>query len=495
MNHRTLIMPAVILAGLLGASSALAAETSPTEQCPAPEPTSCDKLNAGGSSAATPFMGQVPLFVLDQPNGTTITHYPIEYINGDIAGPPAISHNKLWVWTGTRNGRPTIIRYEATGSSDGYKKLQQPTTNPLSNMTYLDHTGLTGCTLTPGLQGTAPHQYWLYTGCTATYTTYETMGFADVGAKTFHQTSPGLCSGVPCTITVTPFNETGITEHQVVMVPWSIMLGAAVQREVSPGVYQNVKGLSRTEVEAIFSGNVYDWTQLGLVSMNTDGTVNDTYPNAPITLCLRQAGSGSKASFNVTVMKDVGETTSGSVDLTDPTDGGYYFGASTQDVEDCIQGNSGLSRPAHPDAAGYIDADQERLTSAGGGVNIASCGASCPWNGKPSFYAVALNGLLARDTSLTDPQINVKCGQYLYWAGERENTHTGTDPNIDGSASTGPEHDLQTAFINASGSQSVVSLLPAGAYWVPKASMYVSKNSDPGPMLFPGQANPCNTLD
>ena len=131
MNHRKMIMPAVLLAGLIGASSAMAADSSPVEQCGGPQPTSCVILNGGGSSAATPFMSEVPLQILDQS-----PHYPVHYVNGN---------GKRHVWTGTRSGVATILRYEATGSADGIQKLQVPTSNAGSNMTFVDHTSLTGC--------------------------------------------------------------------------------------------------------------------------------------------------------------------------------------------------------------------------------------------------------------------------------------------------------------------------------------------------------------
>lgn len=465
MNYWKMVLPAVMFAGLygLGASPALAVDNSaPVEQCTGPQPTSCVKLNGGGSSAATPFMTQVPLNILD--NDDPNHYYPIHYVNG-VTG--SITTGKLHVWTGTRGGVPTIIRYSATGSSDGIKKLQQITTNALSNMTYLDHTTLTDCVVPTTISTRSDgRKYWEYTGCTATTTQPATMGMADVGGKSFHQSGPFGTN-------VTPLDDSQLTVTQTAIVPWSFILGSHVKKDNGAGGLVPVTNLSRTEIEAIFSRNATDWRQVGLVTdVTTTGTPDAT---SPITLCLRKAGSGSKAAFDETVMKDATETPFGNPDLTN-TAPGVYFGGSTQDVRDCIQGNSGAGRPAHTRAIGYVDTDVSVLGS-----------------GSDPYYPIALNGLKGNDTSLVDPKINIKCGAYLYWAGERMNVRNYSDPGIDGGATTGAMHDLNDAFIASSSSAASIALLPAGAYWVAGADMYVSKVNDAGPVLFTAGAHPCNT--
>jgi ABC-type phosphate transport system substrate-binding protein len=457
MNYRKMIIPAVVLAGLCGLGVSTA--SAQVEQCGGSQPTSCVQLNGGGSSAATPFMTQVPLSILDQaPN------LPIHYVNGVISS-PSITSGKLHVWTGTRGGTLTIIRYSATGSSDGIKRLQQVTTNALSNMNYLDHIGAVGCGA-PVLKTRSQdgRQYWEYTGCNVAVSLPMTMGMADVGGKSFHQSG----GGAP----VLPLDDSTLTVTQTAIVPWSFILGANVKKNVG-GVLSNATNLSRTEIEAIFSRNVTDWRQVGLVTdVTTPGTPDAT---SPITLCLRAAGSGSKAAFDETVMKDATETPFGSTVLTNPASG-VYFGQSTQDVQDCMQGNSGAGRPAHTTGIGYVDAD----------VAVVATGST-------PYYPIALNGLKANDTSLADPKINIRCGAYLYWAGERMNVRNYTDPGIDGGGTTGPMHDLNTAFITSSSSAASIALLPAGAFWVAGSDMYVSKVNDAGPILFTAGPHPCNT--
>lgn len=476
MNYRTMMLPAVMIAGLVGFGVApahaarnhrfgsvqpAATPAAAVEQCGGSQPTTCVQLNGGGSSAATPFMTQVPLNILDQsPN------LPIHYVNGVIAS-PSITSGKLHVWTGTRGGTGTIIRYSATGSSDGIKKLQQVTSNALSIMHYLDHIAST-CTTGPTLETRSSDgaQWYEYTGCDTVVDLPMTMGMADVGGKSFHQSGP-------FGVNVLPLDDSMLTVTSTAIVPWSFILGANVKKDDGFGNLVPVTTLSRTQIEAIFSRNVTDWRQVGLVTdVTTTGTPD---ASSPITLCLRAAGSGSKAAFDETVMKDAIETGFGLTDLTN-TAPGVYFGSSTQDVRDCMQGNSGAGRPAHTRGIGYVDAD----------VGVLGSGAT-------PFYPIALNGLLANDTGLSDPKVNIKCGSYLYWAGERMNVRNYSDPGIDGGALTGDQHDLADAFITNSSSAAAIALMPAGDFWVASSEMYVSKVNDAGPVLYKTGPHPCNT--
>ncbi|HXZ24919.1 MAG TPA: hypothetical protein VEI24_01755 [Nitrospiria bacterium] len=463
MNYRNMIMPAMVIAGLYGLG-ATPASAVVDPFCGGTQPTSCVQMNAGGSSAATPFMTQVPLNILDQ--APTL---PNHYVNAAIAS-PSITSGKLHVWTGTRGGVATIIRYSATGSSDGILKLQHPTTDARSIMHYLDHIAST-CATGPTLMTRAADgkQWNEYTGCDTPIDLPETVGMNDVGGPTFHQTGPFGTS-------VLPLDDSMLTVTQAAIVPWQFIVGYNVKKDIGVPPAHNLvhaTNLGRTQIEAIFSRNVTDWRQVGLVTdVTTSGTPDAT---SPISLCLRTAGSGSKAAFDATVMKDATETPFGSTVLTNSA-AGVYFGTSTQDVQDCMQGNSGNGRPAHTTGIGYVDAD----------VSVISSGAT-------PYYPIQLNGLWANDTSLSDPKINVKCGAYLYWAGERMNVRNYADSGIDGGSTTGPQHDLNTAFITSSSAAASIALMPAGAFWVAGSDMYVSKVNDAGPVLYTAGPHPCNT--
>ncbi|HTN43818.1 MAG TPA: hypothetical protein VMN77_08490 [Nitrospiria bacterium] len=515
-----------LLAGLIGVNALPA--SAQVEQCTAPQPTSCVALNTGGSSAATPFMTQVPLNMLDQtPN------LPIHYVNGNITSPVTITAGKLHVWTGTRAGVPTIFRYSATGSSDGVLKLQNPTSDSRSLMHYLDHLAST-CSSGPTLLTRAADgkQYYEYTGCNTIIAgdLPMTMGMADVAGSSFHQVGP-------VTTVVKPLDQSMLTSAQAAIVPWQLLVGEHVKKNVG-GVLQPVVGLNRTEIEAIFSRNVTDWTQVGLVTdVTTPGTPD---ASSPITLCLRAAGSGSKAAFDETVMKDATETPSGSTNLTLSADG-VYFGSSTQDVQDCIRGNAGLSRPAHPRGIGYVDADVSVATAPGYPIKLDGLRASNIVVSSKSTsvatsttlddtaqdwvtnslvnYSVKITGGTGAgqtatvtanaatqltvapawatnpDTTSTyqiwtnlvdDPKATVKCGEYIYWAGERLNTRNYSDPGI-----SSDQIALASDFVTNSSSSSTIALLPAGDFWVAGADMYTFKNADAGPVSFKPGAHPC----
>jgi len=445
------------------ASSAVAADPF------CPTATSCDSnsLNAGGSSAATGFVQEVPLSIFDQ--APTLPNF---YTNCPATG--CTSLPKLSVWTGTISGTNSIVRYTATNSGNGLCTLEfqlgitcQSVTS--GNVNVLDHTGA-GCTARAGNPQTSPsgRQFNEFDGCTATLSELLHLAAADVRGGSFHQTGP-------ITNTVTPIDDTNLTDNQVTAVPWSIVVENHVQKYsgsgtcpvLNSGSCSNVVGFSRTEVEQIFARGVTDWTQLGLVSVNADGTVNSTFGTAPISLCLRTAGSGSKAALSVAVLKDSKETPVGSTNLTLSAPG-VYFGSGSSDVEDCIQGNASNGRPAHFGAAAYLDAD------------IADPANTSETGVLSGGYPVKLAGLLAHDPSLADPKANVKCGMYLYWAFENFlylPTLSSSNPNA---------FALATSFINSAGSSTVVANTPAGKYWVAKSDMLVNKNVDGGPVIWPG---------
>lgn len=451
-----LVLLGGLLAGVLAGQAAPAAAAM-VEVCTGPQPTTCVALNMGGSSAGTGFATQVPLNILDQ-----IPNFPNHYVNG-VTG--SITAGKLHVWTGTRGGVPTIIRYSATGSSDGVLKLQQFVANAASNMTHLDHTSAAGCNAAVLL--TRPSdgkQYYEVTDCTATTVQPSTLGASDVHGASFHQVGP-------ITAIVKPLDQSMLTSVQAAIVPFKFVLGAGVRRNVG-GVLVNVDSLTRTEIEGLLSRNVTKWSQIGLVADDDLNNVADA-PEPDLTLCLRRAGSGTKAALDETVMKDVTEISAGSSSLTNSAPG-VYFGTSTQDVQDCVRGNTDFApiRPAHKLAIGYLDAD----------ANVGATGTSIT-----PGYDVKLNGLLANDPSLTDPKVNLKCGKYLYWVGWRLNYRTADDPGISAS-----QDALIQAFVTDAQNPATIALLPAGAFWLAPVDMYVFKNTDAGPIQWKPGAHPCS---
>jgi hypothetical protein len=220
-----------------------------------------------------------------------------------------------------------------------------------------------------------------------------------------------------------------------------------------------VQNLSQPQVEALLSRQVADWRQLGLGTApvgSPAGTTADA--TSAVTLCLRTAGSGTKAALDETVMVTAAEINAGSTNLTNPADG-VYFGTSNQDVRDCIEGNAGAGRPAHPKAIGYMEADQAAAVTGG--------------------HVVRLDGYLSNDPGHAsgDAKHDLKCGKFVYWSGERMNTR---NPASSDAAVAALINDVIT---NAA-DPATIGILPAGNFWVAPGQMNVFKNADKGPLTW-----------
>ncbi len=386
-------------------------------------------MNAGGSSAGRNFMSDIPLNLCDP------SPRPSRFATAD--------GNKI-TWTCNRGGSPVIMRYSATGSSDGVNKLLQPPANAASNMLFLDHTLTAGCTgpvlVTRPSDG---KQYNSTTGCSngSTVSLPVHMGASDVQGSSFNQTGP-------LGTTVLPLNDSGLNSQAGAIVPFTIYAGKGVVKlnAAGTGPGGQIDGLSRLQIEQIFARGVTDWRRLGF------GTVTDAAPGtleatSPITLCLRTAGSGTKAAFDQTLMINATETS-----LASPT---VIFSPSTSGVLSCLAANRR--------SIGYMDADTIVNFNPGG----ASAGLA---------YAVRIDGGLSNDPSLTDRKRDLKCGKYAYWTALRLNQRTtpiggGTDALI-------------AAFISNVQSAAAIAQLPTGQFWASAEEMVVTKNSDKGPLIW-----------
>lgn len=396
-------------------------------------------LNAGGSSAGRNFATDVPLNLCDA--GTSTANYPNRYASAD--------GNKI-TWVCNRGGLPVIMRYSATGSSDGVNKLLQPASNPASNMLFLDHTLTTGCTGPTDTTRPSDNKHYNNTincnnGNTISLPVH--LGASDVQGASFHQTGPIGTS-------VSPLDDSTLNSVTAAIVPFSLFVGKGVVKLNAAGTAPAgpISGLSRLEIERIFSGSVTDWQQLGF------GTVTDAAPGtleaaSPIIICQRNAGSGTKAAFDETVMINATETSI--------SNASHVFSSSSSGVLACVAANRR--------AIGYMDSDQIVSFNPGG----ANAGLA---------YTVRIDGGLANDPSLTDPKRDLKCGKYAYWAGWRLNRRT-TSEGLDIDA-------LAQAFVDNASAQATISIIPTGAFWASDEEMFVSKGVDKGPLIFKVGAHP-----
>ena len=390
-------------------------------------------LNLGGSSAGRNFATDVPLNLCDA------APLPNRFSTAD--------GNKI-TWTCNRGGLPVIMRYSATGSSDGVNKLLQPASNPASNILYLDHTLTTGCTgptLTTRASDGKQYNNTINCANTNTISLPVHVGASDVQGASFHQTGP-------IGTTVTPLDDSTLNSSQTAIVPFSLFVGKGVVKDVAGAPGGPIAGLSRLEIEAIFNRAVTDWKRLGF------GTVTDAAPGtleatSPITLCLRAAGSGTKAAWDETIMINAGETSVANASV--------IISTSTSGVLTCVATNRR--------SIGYMDSDQVVSFNVGG----AQAG---------NAYVVRIDGGLANDPSLTDPKRDLKCGKYAYWAGWRLNRRT---------ASEGAAIDaLATAYVTNAGLAVTIGQIPTGAYWASDEEMAVFKNQDRGPIAWKAGNHP-----
>jgi len=393
------------------------------------------QLNMGGSSAARNFMTDIPLNLCDP------SPLPHRFSTAD--------GSKI-TWACNRGGSPVIFRYSATQSADGINKLVWPVINPLSEMLFLNHTQTAGCT-GPVLT-TRPSdgkQYNNTTGCanTNTISLPTHMGVSDLQGASFHQTGPVGTS-------VSPLNDSSLASSASVIVPFSIYVGKGVVKLNAAGNAPAgpINGLSRLQIEQIFSRSVTDWTRLGF------GTVTDAAPGtleatSPITLCIRNAGSGTKAAFDQTLMLNATETV-----IAGPT---VIFSPSTSGVLACLAANRR--------SIGYMAADQVVSFNLGG-ANVGLA------------YVVRVDGGLANDPSLPDRKRDLKCGNYAFWTALRLNQRStviglGTD-------------QLMSAFLSNVQAASTIAQIPSGAFWASDEEMVVFKNADRGPLIWKAGPHP-----
>lgn len=438
---------AVVLAGLFSAF-AVTAKAQTVE------------IDLGGSAEVVNFINSIPVNVF-LPNSTApINHY----VNGDIPAPLTISSGRLHVWTGTLDGakvpglggRPAIIRYAASTSSDAFKLLQTQTTPPALTVPQAPFTttgttpnatnflnapaDITGCSSLTAVVVGGVTVYSQATGCTAVTPLPFHLGLSLVVGSDFHQVGPSI----PLT-KATPLFSTLLVDSIIAVTPSKIVLGDSVKDTGG----NPITNLTNTQVEAVISGSVTDW-----------GTFKG-FAAGPVARCLRKAGSGVKAVFNETQMyaaggqTATGETTAGTTDLTSTT-AVTLFGGTTQDVVDCLVGEPGLSRPAHPRGIAYIDYDQHAV----------------------GFHDATVDDVGVSDG--VDSKGNLKNGLYPFW------TYAHGFRRPVGSTGVSSDQDtLITGFLATASTPSVINSIPGvGQYWTAVSEMCVSKAATQGPITW-----------
>jgi hypothetical protein len=383
------------------------------------------EVYAGGSSAGRQFINEVPLSVCDHTAGT-ITHY--RSVN-----------NNVHLWQCTFAGQPMNFHYSARGSSDGVYPVDDLTGgdrslgryNGKGYMGYINFTNpaLSGC----GATASVPKTFFdVDTATTVTININENttctnppsavtsdwpaatfvrqpmhFGFSDVQFTSFGQTSPaGTEPADPAP---------NVTENKLMVLPFSMVVQNNVRRVDSLGSDLGpIQNLTQTEIEQIFSRSTRDWRELGYgvtTAVNPPATPGQvlatTTAGNTIRLCMREFGSGSKATFDQVLMKEEAAEWS-----TTATNIAFFF-ASSSGVRDCINDVQGVGFTGK---IGYIDSFEATGTPA----YITPVVANPMTHGHP----INVNGFRGVDATVADPVKAtarpavlkaLRCGKTEFW--------------------------------------------------------------------------------
>lgn len=228
-------------------------------------------------------------------------------------------------------GSSTVyFRTSSKASYDGPLAIQGNTTNPNRDTTCSDPTKRpmvdeSTCNWTTGV-------------CTGTKCVPVTGGASDVQVTSFVQESHGLLKG-PNGGAQTDRNFKGVngftsdglgSDCRALIVPFAFYVNKNVKASGT-----TITNLTEAEIRLIFSGQIYDWSDLG-------------YDPQAITVCMRHAGSGTHAALDFDVMRPAG------LMITADPSNGFYFNDGASDLMNCVNGAGG--------GVGYADADQSLAT-------------------------------------------------------------------------------------------------------------------------------------
>ena len=173
--------------------------------------------------------------------------------------------------------------------------------------------------------------------CTATKCVVVTGGASDAQVTSFRQISWGQLYGPAGGgvvdrefIGTGALTSTGLTDCRTLVVPFGFFINNGVTKGGS-----QVANLTMAQVRLIFSGQIADWSDLGI-----------GFDPRPMYACWRHAGSGAHATLDQAVMGTAALATQ------EDTGNGYsfYFNEGAADEMACINGNAG--------GVGYANADQ-----------------------------------------------------------------------------------------------------------------------------------------
>ena len=386
-------------------------------------------IYATGSSSALRLIRDLPLSVCD--NAWPITHFES-------------SDRNMQLLQCRFSGVDINFHYSARGSADGVYPVDDHTGGPRSKGQYngkgafafIKHSNpaISGCGVTVPVSKTF---YDVDSASVITQVIQENstcinppksnnvdwspflydqvpthFGFSDVQFTSFGQVSPGGSEPAD--------PAPNVTEHRLMVVPFSIVVQNSVRRVDAAGNNIGpIHNLTQTQIEQIFSRRVRDWKELGYAVTN-DLAGTQAVPSGPhtIRLCLREYGSGAKAAFDNVLMKEEADEWSVTTSAT------VFYSAANSDVRDCMNDVPGYGVGLYG-KIGYIDSFLATGTPA---YITPSVAGTMIW-----AHPVSINGFRGVDATVTDPVKatarpkvlkGLRCGHTEFWTNLEAYTKT-----------------------------------------------------------------------
>ncbi len=395
-------------------------------------------VNGAGSSAGRQFAGGAPIALCNP--GSPAFHFRSGTTDTN-------SNLHTWTCTATLPGlgaTPVVVRYSASESGDGFVKLTGQGGAATTALYIEDASTCPGAGVPRTVAGLT---FTEFSSCSASAIPLPVhFGASDVLSGSFDQSGPTgnsfadpALSGPAGTIVQ---NATDV----VAALPFAFFVNNAVRlldAGGNPGATQ-LNNLDRAQVEGIFRRNVRNWEDLGYgVSGGQPG----------ITLCLREAGSGTKAALDQAIMLQSTEAVVAN-NTANGTGGSVIYSPTSGGVVTCVQNN--------PGAIGYLNA--ESVVANAHPINFAGYSANYP-------------------TGTTfERKRDLACGRYEFWTFWRLIRKT-AGANLP----TADQDNLITLFRDAAKNE--VNSVPSGTHWaaisgsVPN-EMKVTKSADAGPISW-----------
>ena len=470
---------------------------------------------AAGQAAAS-----IPLSLCDAGSPTPERYQNLANVTDLTDSSILIPAGNIVVWRCTVGGVPNFLfRYTGGFSAKAYGNIKAPytpspgTPDPASLFTSLVPGG-TGCTAVAGNPKTDPgtgRSYISFQNCNqsslvlvqADFATTDSKGTAFAANMCDPQTVPSCAS---------PITDTGITSFPITATPFAVIVGNGVQK--CDPVTQAAAGkitLTRLQVEAIFSGQVSSWNQLGYCvypvaalsppdatlgvgagDLSPVGTAFNAGIDQSIVTCSRPVTAGTRIIFDATLMKDASELSYGTFIFPFNTDINY-LAPTVADGLACVQGRAAApTTPANNNAIAYNRADEAAspLTFGTGNVGRMRGGYPVQMDGTlPSNYTAPAVLANPTDAERATAQKEFRCGRYEFWS-----DWSGIQRNA-----LNPNQTLWNSYVAAIG-----TLLPkttTGFFWARNVrqpghpintEMLVTKGETKGPINFePGDHPAC----